>query len=140
MVFNIESSQAEIIKIIDIEASITCINFGPFDNGHILVGLSDGHMIAFDFLTLERLETVKIFENCAVNCITFDPTNYIFVGGENGKVICLSYIDKKLHYLYLDLGKNKFCTVQLPRNYTPDLRSNKIGYNHLEGNTNFCCV
>lgn len=122
MVFNLEIGAAEIIKIIDLADDITCINFGPYDNGHILVGLSDGKMIAFDFNTLERLETVKIFDDCAVNCITFDPTNYIFVGGENGKTICLSYIDKKLHYQYIDLGKNKFCTVQLPRNYTPDVR------------------
>jgi len=76
-----------------------------------MVGLSAGTMIAFDFLTLERLETVKIFDNVAINCIAFDPTNYIFVGGDNGKTISLSYVDKKLHYLYLDLGRNKFCTV-----------------------------
>lgn len=93
------------------EAEITCINYGPYDNGHILVGLSDGKLIAFDYLTLERLESVKIFDKKAITSITFDPTNYVFVGGENGKVICLSYIDKKMHYLYLDLGTNKFCTV-----------------------------
>lgn len=111
MIFNLENNQAEVIKIIDVDAEITCINYGPYDNGHILVGLSDGKLIAFDYLTLERLESVMIFENSAVTTISFDPTNYIFVGGENGKLICLSYIDKKMHYLYLDLGKNKFCTV-----------------------------
>jgi hypothetical protein len=63
MNFNLETNQAEIIKIIDIEADITCINYGPYDNGHILVGLSDGKLVAFDYLTLERLETVKIFDN-----------------------------------------------------------------------------
>lgn len=42
MIFNFDSAQAEIIKIIDTEAQITSLNFGPYDNGHILVGLSDG--------------------------------------------------------------------------------------------------
>lgn len=111
MIFNLETSLAEIIKIIDGDGEITCINYGPYDNGHILVGLSNGKLIAFDYLTLERLESVKIFEDSAINTITFDPTNYIFVGGENGKMICLSYIDKKMHYLYLDLGKSKYCTI-----------------------------
>ena len=63
MKYNLESSQAEIIKIIDIDSEITCINYGPYDNGHIMVGLQDGKLLAFDFLTLERLETVKIFDN-----------------------------------------------------------------------------
>ncbi len=81
MVYSLESSQAEIIKIIEVEADITCINYGPYDNGHILVGLSDGRLIAFDYLTLERLESVLVFENQSVTTITFDPTNYIFVGG-----------------------------------------------------------
>ena len=62
MVYSLETTQAEIIKIIDVEASITCINYGPYDNGHVLVGLSDGRLIAFDYLTLERLESVLIFE------------------------------------------------------------------------------
>lgn len=120
MVYNLEGNgQAEIIKIIDLPDSviITCINYGPYDNGHVMVGLSDGRLIAFDFLTLERLETVKVFEEAAVKSITFDPTNYIFLGGSNGKVLSLSYLDKKTHYLYLDLGKNKYCTVQVPKNY-----------------------
>lgn len=144
MIYNLEESQAKVIKIIDVESEITCINYGPYDNGHILVGLSDGKLIAFDYLTLERLESVKIFDKKAITSITFDPTNYVFVGGENGKLICLSYIDKKMHYLYLDLGTNKFCTVQLARNMTPDIKNpNKVGYNHIEGAggvSSFCCV
>lgn len=119
MVYNLEGQgQAEIIKIIDLAESvtITCINYGPYDNGHIMVGLSDGRLIAFDFLTLERLETLRVFEEgVAVTQISFDPTNYIFLGGANGKVTALTYLDKKTHYLYLDLGKNKFCTVQVPK-------------------------
>lgn len=98
--------------------------------------------MAFDYITLERLECVQIFDGQAITTITFDPTNYVFVGGTNGKVVALSYVDKKMHYLYLDLGKNKFCTVQVPRTVTPsdELKGRKIGYDHLEGSTTFCCV
>ena len=142
MTYNMELSQAEVIKVTDVEADFTCINYGPYDNGHILVGCSDGRLLAFDFLTLERLESVKVFEEGAVKSIAFDPTNYVFVAGDNGKLISLSYVDKKMHYLYLDLGKNKFCTVQVPRNMTPDIQSKRVGYNHLDGpnTSNFCCV
>ncbi len=57
-------------------------------------------------------------------------------------MICLSYVDKKMHYLYLDLGKNKYCTIQMPRNMTPDHASgNRIGFDHMaSNNANFCCV
>ena len=59
-------------------------------------------------------------------------------------MVCLSYIDNKMHYLYLDLGK-KYCTIQMPRtNATPDPTQykGKIGYEHITENTNanFCCV
>ena len=124
------------IKILDIQCDVTCVNYGPYDNGHILLGLSDGTLIAFDFITLERLESVSVFtDNVAITCITFEPTHQIFVGGDNGKMIALSYVDNKIHYLYLDLGKSKYCTVQMPKVYsgTPDndIQSNRIGYNHL---------
>jgi hypothetical protein len=97
---------------------------------------------------LERLESVSVFtEDVAINCISFEPTHQIFVGGDNGRMIALSYVDNKMHYLYLDLGKSKYCTVQMPRVYTgtPDIegdtRINRIGFNHLvENNRNslFC--
>ena len=58
MIFNLESKQAERIKILDVECNITSINYGPYDNGHILIGLENGSLLAFDYLTLERLESV----------------------------------------------------------------------------------
>lgn len=143
MVFNLETCQAELIKIMDGLTQITCVNYGPFDNGHILVGFDDGRLIAFDYLTLERLEQVKVFHDASITSISFDPTNYVFVGGSNGKMICLSYIDRKTHYLYLDMGKNKYCTVQMPKTYTPEFNGiSRVGYDNLEDGRsgNFCCV
>lgn len=112
MVYNLEKCQADIIKIIDSNKDITCLEYGPFDNGHVLVGLENGCILAFEYPSLERLETIKAFSSgAAVSRITFDPTNYIFAGSSDGQVVALSHLDKKLNYLYLDLGKNKYCTV-----------------------------
>mmetsp|Transcript_20939 Transcript_20939/g.15371 ORF Transcript_20939/g.15371 Transcript_20939/m.15371 type:complete len:102 (-) Transcript_20939:96-401(-) len=96
------------------DSGISCMNYGPFDNGHILVGLESGCLLAFSYPSLERIETSKLFE-CPVTCISFDPTNLIIVGAADGTVQALSCIDKKLNYLYLDLGKDRFCTVSMPR-------------------------
>lgn len=51
------------IKVIDTTSRINCINFGPFDNGHVMVGLSDGYLLAFSYPKLERLESIKVFDN-----------------------------------------------------------------------------
>jgi hypothetical protein len=34
---------------------ITSINYGPFDNGHILVGLDNGILIAFSSIDMVKL-------------------------------------------------------------------------------------
>ena len=133
MVFSLESGDADLIKVVDDSGSqVTCLNYGPYDNGHILVGTSDGRLLAFDYLTLARLDTVEVFPQKAVTCITFDPTNYVFVGSEEGKVVALTYKDRLTHYMYLDLGKNKYCTVELKKN----VRS--VAEN--EQNGGLCCV
>ena len=124
----------------DVYGRVTCVNYGPYDNGHILVGLDDGQLLAFDYPSLDSLESVQIFEDEPISVITFDPTNYIFVGGKNGKVVALSYVDRKMHYLYMDLGKNKYCTVQVPRTVQPTPEKRRAGHDHLEGQTSFCCV
>lgn len=81
MVFDYKKEDIEQIKVLEIEGvSITALNFGPFDNGHIMIGLSNGEMMAFDLLTLERLENTLVFpELSPVTSIIFDPTNTIFV-------------------------------------------------------------
>ena len=36
---------------------ITCINFGPYDNGYLMLGTSSGHLIALDPYTLKRINS-----------------------------------------------------------------------------------
>jgi len=40
---------------------INCVSYGPFDNGHILLGLSDGWLLAYEYPSLERIESKQIF-------------------------------------------------------------------------------
>lgn len=49
MVYNLEKRGADIIKIMDTVADISAINYGPYDNGHVLIGLSDGLLLAFSY-------------------------------------------------------------------------------------------
>lgn len=37
------------------ECMITCINYGPYDNGHILIGMSNGTLLAFDSVSMNKL-------------------------------------------------------------------------------------
>ena len=51
---------------------ITCLTYGPYDNGHILVGLSTGDFIAFDSLSLRKICNVKV-SDCSITTITIEP-------------------------------------------------------------------
>lgn len=49
-----------------------------------------------------------------LNSIQFDPTNLILVASKSSKqVYAVSLIDKKFDYVYLEMGANQYCTVQL---------------------------
>ena len=106
MVYNLLSKQAEIIKILDITETITALSYGPFDNGHIMVGLGNGELLAFDYLTLNRLEKIQVFEEGeAIKHISFDPTHYIFVSNNKGQVASVSFGDLRTKYLYVEFAK-----------------------------------
>jgi len=55
-----------------------------------------------------------LFTNCPVASITFDPTNYVLVTSQQGDVAGISLIENKVKYVYVDLGKRNYCTVQMP--------------------------
>ena len=41
--------------------SINCVAYGPFDNGHILLGLSDGWLLAYEYPSLDRLDSKRVY-------------------------------------------------------------------------------
>ena len=59
MVVNLERltiDKFKVLSFIDTQ-EINCVSYGPFDNGHILLGLSDGWLLAYEYPSLERIES-----------------------------------------------------------------------------------
>jgi hypothetical protein len=49
MCFNLEKKKIEKLKILTGDAKVSCINYGPYDNGHVMLGMSDGTLLTFEF-------------------------------------------------------------------------------------------
>lgn len=76
---NLEDETAETIKILSIEQKITAINYGPYDNGYLLLGIESGQLWVFDVITLNRIQSLSLFQSAITN-ISFEPTSVIFIG------------------------------------------------------------
>ena len=65
MVLNLLKRELEKIKILSLlhNQTINCIQYGPYDNGHILLGLSDGWLLGFEYPTLSRIECKQVFKS-----------------------------------------------------------------------------
>ena len=89
------------------KGNITCLKYGPYDNGHIVVGFSSGIIAILDTLSLAKLFERQTFEvGTAVRCITFDPTNLIIASTDDGEVVSLSLLESRVKYTYLEMGGN----------------------------------
>ena len=64
MVLNLINREIEKLKILALaqKQQINCIQYGPYDNGHILLGLSDGWLLGFEYPSLKRVESKQIFK------------------------------------------------------------------------------
>ncbi|CDW85950.1 UNKNOWN [Stylonychia lemnae] len=114
-IFNIHTQQIEKIQLLKTKyGEVSCVNFGPFDNGYLLVGLTKGVLIAFDINDLSIIMQEKIFEDVEIADISFEPTNLVFVTSSNDDVVTLNFIKKEVHYMYVELGKKQYCTVKVP--------------------------
>ena len=56
--------------------TITCLHFGPFDNGYILLGTSSGHMLVLNPKNLNRMSSFCMFERKGegITNICYEPT------------------------------------------------------------------
>jgi hypothetical protein len=56
-------------------AIITSLNYGPFDNGHIVLGFNTGHVLILSSVDLASIYRTQIFtcSNSPVSQIIFDP-------------------------------------------------------------------
>ena len=99
------------------KGQITQVKYGPYDNGHIVLGFSTGIISILDSVSLTKLFDKQIFEEGqSVAGITFDPTNLVIATSDLGEVVSLSLVENRVKYTYIELGQNQFCTVQEPNN------------------------
>jgi len=77
IVFNLVSKEVEKLKILSFmqpDVSITCVAYGPFDNGHILLGLSDGWLLAYEYPSLDRIDSKHVFMASNIELDSFDSS------------------------------------------------------------------
>ena len=89
------------------DSHIQAISFGPYDNGHVVIGLNSGVFTILDSTTLSKLFQVDSLFNQSPQSIArvvFDPTNLIIVTGSDGEVAVVSMLEHRVGYTYLDLG------------------------------------
>ena len=125
--------QTDVIRVLGGEDGdqITAVQYGPYDNGYILIGLNTGKLLVFDPIDLNRMKEFNVFtqgelrggmhhEAEAITQITIEPTELVFLTGKRGSLAGLSIVKKEMHYVYLDLGNRTYCTVAIPRDNTDD--------------------
>ena len=60
MMYDREQPKKTVTRVYKSKGRITCMMYGPYDNGHILVGLSTGDFFAFETMTLKKLCNIKL--------------------------------------------------------------------------------
>ncbi|CDW85419.1 UNKNOWN [Stylonychia lemnae] len=116
LMLNRTNKQQSIIKAFKSQYRITSLNYGPYDNGHVLVGMENGTLLAFSSIDMSKLYQVRIFDR-EINRITIDPTNQVILGSNQSQELAtVTFIESKVDYVYVDLGKKKFCTILLNKN------------------------
>lgn len=88
--FTIESQQSWFGKAAETshdKVKITAVNFGPYDNGHVMIGFNTGHILvlnSFDLSSMFRLQAFdsKQFPVQEISSICFDPTQMMLVSSK----------------------------------------------------------
>mmetsp|Transcript_37601 Transcript_37601/g.27725 ORF Transcript_37601/g.27725 Transcript_37601/m.27725 type:complete len:129 (-) Transcript_37601:96-482(-) len=112
MQYNLQTHTCDKVKLLNVKgAYLTSTNFGPFDNGYLLLGFSSGVLLAVDLLEMEAILHAQLFDNVAITNICFEPTNMIFASSRNKEMVALSLVRRETHYVYLELGRKQFCTI-----------------------------
>ena len=79
--------------------------------------MENGVLIVFSSVDLQKLYQVSVFDE-EISKITIDPTNLVIVASKySQEVAAITFIESKIDYVYIDLGKKKFCTVMFNKDY-----------------------
>jgi hypothetical protein len=49
------------IRMITTESCITCVEYGPYDNGHVVCGFESGELIVYSAIDLTKLLVLPLF-------------------------------------------------------------------------------
>ena len=79
MIFDRIQKDLSVIRAFKTQLKITSLNYGPYDNGHVLIGMENGSLIAFSITSLEKLYQFKVFET-PLSSLTIDPTQMMIAG------------------------------------------------------------
>ena len=92
MIYDREQTFKSVVKLFKSRGHITCVEYGPYDNGHILVGSSTGDFFAFDSVTLQKLCNIKL-SDCPLTSITIEWTQLVLLGvSQTQEVTAISFI------------------------------------------------
>ncbi len=106
-----EMTYKSIVKLFKSIGYITCLSYGPYDNGHILMGLSTGDFFAFDSIGLNKLCNIKL-SDCPITNISIEWTQLVLIGvQQTSEVTAITFIQTKQKYVYMEIGSRKYATV-----------------------------
>jgi hypothetical protein len=95
MMYVREKTEKTMTKAYKSWGKIICIHYGPYDNRHILVGLSTGDFFAFDTILRNKICNIKVSDN-AITQITIEPTTIVFISvRQTQEVTALTFIQTK---------------------------------------------
>jgi hypothetical protein len=125
MIYDRENKQKSVVKLFKSHGEISCLGYGPYDNGHILVGTSTGDFLAFDSIRLSKLCCIKLADFPVTN-IAVEWTQLVLVGvRETGEVTAVSFIEQREKYLYMEMSNRKYATVVISKQQAKALTTSK---------------
>jgi hypothetical protein len=79
LMYDREMTFKSTLKLFKSRGYVTCLAYGPYDNGHILMGMSTGDFFAFDSIGLNKLCNIKL-SDCPITNITIEWTQLVLIG------------------------------------------------------------
>jgi hypothetical protein len=71
MIYDRERTERSQVRLFKSRGQITCVQYGPYDNGHVLIGLSTGDFFAFDTVNLKKMCNIKL-SDCPITHICIE--------------------------------------------------------------------
>ena len=88
--YNIYTNQCDGYNIVSSGTDITAINYGPYDNGPILIGLSDGTITIYDYSSMQLIRRIEKMVKDEVKWIMYELGSAIIIGTVKAVYKCRS--------------------------------------------------